>query len=157
MASLMAGSSCDNLARVYLSDSHPSASEMAVVIFESFRLKLNDAVFQTFHRMRRMQRICIIKTSVTSQQDARKLARDMIAAHMAACIQITGPGESVYYWQGKLEQSEEWYLSIKTAKEKRSVLVDWLMQQHPYDVPEIVCTEGEATDSYADWLNDAVI
>jgi periplasmic divalent cation tolerance protein len=99
----------------------------------------------------------MIKTSVASQQDARRLARDMIAARMAACIQITGPGESVYHWQGKLEQTEEWYLSIKTAKEKCPVLVDWLMQQHPYDVPEIICTEGEATDSYADWLNDAII
>jgi len=99
----------------------------------------------------------MIKTSVASQQDARKLAGDMIAARMAACIQITGPGESVYRWQGEPEQAEEWYLSIKTAIEKRPALVDWLMQQHPYDVPEIICTEGEATDPYADWLNDAVI
>jgi periplasmic divalent cation tolerance protein len=99
----------------------------------------------------------MIKTNVSSQQDARKLARDMIAARMAACIQITGPGESIYRWQGKLEQAEEWYLSIKTSEKKRPALMDWLMQQHPYDVPEIICTDGEATDSYADWLNDAVI
>ncbi len=103
-----------------------------------------------------MQQICMIKTSVASQQDARKLARDAIAAHMAACIQITGPGESIYRWQGKLEQAEEWYLSIKTSKQKQPALVDWLMQQHPYEMPEIICTDGDATDSYADWLNNAV-
>lgn len=99
----------------------------------------------------------MVKTSVASQQDARKLARDMIAARRAACIQITGPGESIYHWQGKPEQTEEWYLTIKTSQEKRMVIIDWLMQQHPYDVPEIICTDAEATDSYADWLNDAVI
>ena len=103
-----------------------------------------------------MQRICMIKTSVASQQDARKLARDMITARMAACIQITGPCESIYRWQGKLEQEKEWCLNIKTSKEKQPALVDWLMQQHPYDVPEIICTDGEATGSYVDWLNDAV-
>lgn len=103
-----------------------------------------------------MQRICMIKTSVISQQDAQKLARDMIAAGMAACIQITGPGESIYRWQGNIEQAEEWYLNIKTSYKKYPALVDWLMQQHPYDVPEIICTEVHATDSYADWLNDAI-
>ena len=103
-----------------------------------------------------MQNICMIKTSVASQQDARKLARDIITARLAACIQITGPGESIYRWQGKLEQTEEWYLSIKTSQKKQPALVEWLMQQHPYDMPEIICTDGEATDLYVDWLNDTV-
>jgi periplasmic divalent cation tolerance protein len=106
--------------------------------------------------MRRMQQICIVKTSVPSQQDARKLAKGMMAARLAACIQIIGPGESVYRWQGKLEQTAEWYLKIKTSKKKCSALVDWLMLQHPYDVPEIICTVGDVTATYADWLNDAV-
>lgn len=103
-----------------------------------------------------MQDICMIKTSVASQQDARKLARDIITARLAACIHITGPGESIYRWQGKLEQTEEWYLSIKTSQKKQPALVEWLMQQHPYDMPEIICMSGDATDPYADWLNDTV-
>ncbi len=103
-----------------------------------------------------MQNICMINTSVASQQDARKLARDIITARLAACIQITGPGESIYRWQGKLEQTKEWYLSIKTSQKKQPALVDWLMQQHPYDMPEIICMGGDATDPYADWLNDTV-
>jgi len=103
-----------------------------------------------------MQQIRMVKTSVASHQDAQKLAKNVMAARLAACIQITGPGESVYHWQGKLEQAEEWYLSIKTSKRKCPALVDWLMLQHPYDVPEIICMDGEATDSYVDWLNDAI-
>jgi periplasmic divalent cation tolerance protein len=106
--------------------------------------------------MRRMQQIRIVRTSVASHQDAQKLAKGVMAARLAACIQITGPGESVYHWQGKLEQTEEWYLNIKTSKKKCPALVDWLMLQHPYDVPEIICMDGEATDSYVDWLNDAI-
>jgi periplasmic divalent cation tolerance protein len=98
----------------------------------------------------------MIKTSVASQQDARKLARDIITARLAACIQITGPGESIYRWQDKLEQTEEWYLSIKTSQKKQPALVDWLMKQHPYDVPEIICMSGDATNPYADWLNDTI-
>ena len=103
-----------------------------------------------------MQQVCVINTSVASQQDARKLAGNMLTAGLAACIHITGPGESIYRWQDKLEQGEEWYLSIKTSKAKRPALVDWLMQQHPYETPEIICTVADATDPYADWLNHAV-
>jgi periplasmic divalent cation tolerance protein len=103
-----------------------------------------------------MQQICIIKTSVASQQDARKLAGGVITTRLAACIQITGPGESIYRWQGKPEQSMEWHLSFKTSKEKCSALVDWLLQHHPYDVPEIICADWSATDAYARWLNEAL-
>ncbi len=103
-----------------------------------------------------MQKICMIKTSVASKQDARKLASEMITTRMAACIQITGPCQSFYHWQGKLEQKKEWCLTIKTSKQKRLELVDWLIQRHPYDVPEIICTDGESTNSYVNWLNDAV-
>ena len=65
-----------------------------------------------------MQRICMIKTSVASQQDARKLAGDMIAARMAACIQITGPGESAYRWQGKLEQDRGMVFEHQNIRKK---------------------------------------
>lgn len=103
-----------------------------------------------------MQEICMIKTSVASQQDARKLARDIITARLAACIQITGPGESIYRWQGAVEQTEEWYLNIKTSQQKRPAAIAWLMQQHPYEVPEIICLNAGATDPYANWLNDTL-
>jgi len=99
-----------------------------------------------------MNPIYVIQTSVSSMQDARRLAGESLASHLAACVQILGPGQSMYRWQGAIEESEEFYLSFKTSAAKRSELMDWLIRQHPYDVPEIICHEWSASPDYADWL-----
>jgi periplasmic divalent cation tolerance protein len=100
-----------------------------------------------------MSPICIvIQTSVASLQEARNLAEASLSKHLAACVQILGPGQSLYRWHGTIEEAEEYYLSFKTSAEKRSDLMDWLIGQHPYDTPEIICHECTASRDYIDWL-----
>ena len=103
-----------------------------------------------------MQSICLVRTSAASESDARALAEQAVAARLAACVQITGPGESLYRWQGRVACEQEWYLSLKTSPERCAELIDWLGQNHPYDLPEIVSTEVDASDAYASWLRDCV-
>lgn len=100
-----------------------------------------------------MQKICIVRTSVASRSDARDLAGRVVAAQLAACVHITGPGESVYHWQGEVRREPEWYLAMKTSGERCAALVAWLEQHHPYELPEIVCANPEASDRYAGWLH----
>ncbi|OIO72691.1 MAG: hypothetical protein AUJ57_05550 [Zetaproteobacteria bacterium CG1_02_53_45] len=103
-----------------------------------------------------MVKICVIKTSVRSIEQADMLADGLVAAGIAACVQIFGPGMSVYRWQGRVEQEQEFYLTIKTSTELCKVVVDWLTESHPYDTPEIIWAEYQASDVYADWLAGAV-
>ncbi|MDQ6996261.1 MAG: divalent-cation tolerance protein CutA [Mariprofundus sp.] len=99
-----------------------------------------------------MQKICLIHTSVSSKSEASILAADLMDTRLAACVQISGPGLSVYRWQGKVEQTDEYYLNIKTSLACCDDVVTWLQQNHPYELPEIILTECEATVAYADWL-----
>jgi len=103
-----------------------------------------------------MQRICLVSTSAACEADARALAEQAVAARLAACVQITGPGESLYRWQGSTAREQEWYLNLKTTVEKRAELVDWLGKHHPYELPEIVAAEMDASDAYAGWLRSCV-
>jgi len=103
-----------------------------------------------------MQKICVIKTSVNSRAQADMLAVGLIEAGIAACVQILGPGMSVYRWQGKVEQEQEFYLMIKTSTEMCKVVVDWLTESHPYDTPEIIWTEHQTTGEYGNWLTDQI-
>jgi len=89
---------------------------------------------------------------VPSQQVAHQLAHAAVESRLAACVQILGPGHSIYRWQEAVEESEEYYLNFKTSAAKATALMDWLSQQHPYDVPEIVCTTCATTKDYGDWL-----
>ena len=103
----------------------------------------------------RMQKICLIHTSVSSLSEAKIVATGLVRDHIAACVQIGGPGVSIYRWQGKLEQSDEYYISIKTTSAQCRHVIDWLEQHHPYELPEIVWSESSATDAYADWVHDS--
>ncbi|MDX8407807.1 MAG: divalent-cation tolerance protein CutA [Mariprofundaceae bacterium] len=100
-----------------------------------------------------MQATCvIIHTSVADEREANRLARAALESRLAACVQILGPGRSIYRWQGAVEESDEYYLSFKTAAAKRDALMDWLGRQHPYDVPEMVCTDCTTSEDYGNWL-----
>ncbi|ATX80765.1 divalent cation tolerance protein [Mariprofundus aestuarium] len=103
-----------------------------------------------------MQKICLIKTSVNSLQEAEELAANLVKTHLAACIQISGPGKSVYHWQGKLEMEEEYYLSIKTAPALRETAIAQLARSHPYEVPEIIWSEFDTTGDYGSWVYSEV-
>ncbi len=100
-----------------------------------------------------MQKICLIHTSVSTMSEATILADALMDTHLAACVQITGPGLSIYRWQGKIEQADEYYINIKTSAKRSDDVVNWLKQHHPYDLPEIIRMECETTKAYADWVH----
>ena len=101
----------------------------------------------------RMQKVCLIHTSISSMAEARTLANDLMRTHLAACVQISGPGISIYRWKDKIEQADEYYISIKTSTARGGDVVNWLKQHHPYNLPEIVWTACETTEAYADWVH----
>jgi len=99
-------------------------------------------------------RICLIQTSVETADQARLLADGLLDARLAACVQITASGESHYHWRGGREQSTEYYISIKTRPQLQAAVVGWLEANHPYELPEIVCLDAEASPAYAAWVRD---
>ncbi len=104
-----------------------------------------------------MQKICLIQTSVASLSEAKRFSNAMIQSRLCACVQITGSGLSIYRWQGEIEQTEEYYLSIKTSLAKKDSVVAWLQQHHAYDLPEITWLLCESDEVYADWVHAAVV
>ena len=82
-----------------------------------------------------------VLTTVDSAEEAERLARSITAARLAACVQIIGPIRSVYWWQDKLEDAQEWQLLIKTTTEGLSELERHIKANHSYETPEITATE----------------
>ncbi len=46
--------------------------------------------------------------------------------------------ESVYRWQGKVEDAQEWLLIIKTTVEQFVRVKETIREVHSYDLPEII-------------------
>ena len=101
-----------------------------------------------------MDSIYLIITTVAKEEDANKLANLAIEKNMAACAQIQSQCTSTYRWQGQIETATEYPVHFKTNEANKQTLMRMLKQNHPYDVPEIICIKVDEVDSdYADWLN----
>ncbi|MDQ6971569.1 MAG: divalent-cation tolerance protein CutA [Mariprofundaceae bacterium] len=99
--------------------------------------------------------IGIILTSLDDASMAKKLARRLVEKRLAACVQINGPGCSVYHWHGELQETDEYFLSIKALPEHQDEIIRWLERHHPYDTPEVIVLQGQAAKAYADWVTQS--
>ena len=94
-----------------------------------------------------------VHTTIDSRDAAQKIAETVVAKRLAACVQISGPIMSVYWWEGKIEHAQEWVCTAKTQKKLYQELEKVIKEVHPYDVPEILATEiVEGIKSYEDWI-----
>ncbi len=91
-------------------------------------------------------------TTTASREDAEKLARSCIDQGLAACIQIDGPITSFYRWQGQTEQEEEFRLTVKFVAEKGPALEQWLLANHPYQIPQwLTVKASHVLPAYLSW------
>ncbi len=95
------------------------------------------------------------RTTVETQEQALDLSRKLVNARLVACSQVDGPLTSVYHWNGKIEQSEEWGLTLKFPAVKEEELVRFLAANHPYEEPQWVHWESEASVGYSEWATQA--
>jgi periplasmic divalent cation tolerance protein len=91
-------------------------------------------------------------------EEARKIARGVVEKHLAACVNIvTHAVESFYTWEGKLEDSSEYLLMMKTSEERLEELQKEVLTLHSYDTPEFVVLPIVAgSEAYLKWMEESV-
>jgi periplasmic divalent cation tolerance protein len=106
--------------------------------------------------MQEEQDILTVTTTVGSVGAAQRLAREIIARRLAACVQLDETAQSVYRWQGRLCEEPEVRLTLKTLPECVDALQGLFREQHPYDVPQFVAWPVRASAAYAAWVRGEV-
>jgi len=95
----------------------------------------------------------IVLTTVGTTFDPLPLATQLVEKRLAACVNVIPQIQSVYRWQGKIENDSEKLLLIKTADSRLEELKKALFAAHPYEVPEFVVLQPvELSDAYKAWL-----
>jgi periplasmic divalent cation tolerance protein len=95
----------------------------------------------------------IVLTTVGDKQSADKLALQLVEQRLAACVNIVGPVQSVYRWQGKIERADEYLLIVKTTAEQASRVETAFKEMHPYDLPEHLELSVEGgSEAYLGWI-----
>ena len=99
----------------------------------------------------------LVLTTCPNLEVANNLAHTLLENHLAACINILPNLQSIYEWEGKMVSDAEVLLFIKTRREHYAAIEQILLQQHPYDVPELIALPIEmGLSSYLTWLDSVV-
>jgi len=101
--------------------------------------------------------LVVATTTVEKQDQADELARRIIDARLAACVQIDGPITSHYVWERSTQRSVEWRLTIKTLASAAAALSELVHRIHPYDIPQwVVLSTHEVSPDYYRWAQNTV-
>lgn len=88
--------------------------------------------------------------------EAHDLARALVEAGVAACVNVVPGLRSLYRWEGALRDDPESLLLVKTVEERLPDLARVLGEQHPYEVPEMLVFKPDSGSApYLAWLASA--
>jgi len=98
-----------------------------------------------------------VTTTTETEEQALAIARHLVAAKLAACVQVTGPIESTYLWKGKMEDAREYLCLIKTRSGLFDEVKAAIKEMHSYETPEIIAIPIVKGDSdYLKWIGDTL-
>lgn len=99
----------------------------------------------------------LVFTNCPGLDVAQLIARQLVDARLAACVNILAPCRSVYEWQGKRCEEDEIPLLIKTTSACYPALEAMIRQNHPYELPEIVAVDiAHGLPAYLAWVSGQV-
>lgn len=98
-----------------------------------------------------------VLTTASSEEEAERIASDLLDRGLAACVQVVGPITSRYRWQGQLERATEWQCLAKTEAAAYPAVEKAIGAINSYDEPEIIATPIVAgSEGYLAWVGESL-
>ncbi|MEE8329543.1 MAG: divalent-cation tolerance protein CutA [Thermodesulfovibrionia bacterium] len=98
----------------------------------------------------------VVLITTPKEEEAAKIARALVEARLAACVNIVKDIRSIYRWQGKIEDDTEILLIVKTKKKLFEALAAEVKGIHSYTVPEIIALPiVQGLEDYLKWLSES--
>jgi periplasmic divalent cation tolerance protein len=95
----------------------------------------------------------LVFTTFSDGESAAPVVRQLLEEKLIACATILPGARSLYAWEGKIQDTTEVLVLLKTLGPLYAKLEKRLTQLHPYDTPEIVALEaGAVAKPYAAWV-----
>jgi periplasmic divalent cation tolerance protein len=95
----------------------------------------------------------VVFSTAASAAEAEAIARKLVEERLAACVNVVTGVRSFYRWKGKIENSPEWLLVIKSSRGRFDALRTVLEKLHSYDVPEVIALPVvEGAENYLNWM-----
>ena len=105
-----------------------------------------------------MEKFVTVYITAPNQKEAQKISHLILSEKLAGCINIIPYTESLYHWEGKIENHSEAVLIAKTRKSLVKKLIEFVKNHHSYKVPCItVLPIVDGNKDYFKWLSKETI
>lgn len=95
----------------------------------------------------------IVLTTVGTEEQANLLADELVVRRHAACVHMIRIGRTVYRWQGRILDDNEYLLIAKTTDEEYPLVEATIQELNTYEVPEILAFEVKHGDpKFFEWI-----
>lgn len=100
---------------------------------------------------------CLVVLVTGPEDEMIELARMLVNAGLAACVNVLKSVKSIYWWEGRVNEDVESLLVIKTESDRLEDLMNFVKKYHPYKVPEIISLNVvSGNPEYLKWVSDSV-
>ena len=85
--------------------------------------------------------------------EAKKIVYGLLEGHLIACASILPGIESIYRWEGKIEESQEVKVILKTTVSQYDAVQKYIQSHCSYEVPEISQIHvADGNPAYLSWV-----
>jgi periplasmic divalent cation tolerance protein len=97
----------------------------------------------------------VVFITCPDENDGKRIANLLLKERLAACVNIIPNLKSSFWWSGKIHESKEALLVVKTKKRVLRKLIRIVKDSHQYENPEIIALPiiGGSKD-YTGWIED---
>lgn len=96
----------------------------------------------------------LIQTTTPTRDEALRLARGLVEQGLVACAQLCDI-ESIYLWDGQLQQEPECRLLLKTSADKWPEVERFIRERHSHEVPAIFALPvTQVSQAYGAWVHE---
>jgi periplasmic divalent cation tolerance protein len=100
-----------------------------------------------------MMKVNFIYMTAGSREEARNIGKELVAAGLAACVNILDNMNSFYKWQGEIQDDTEAVIIAKTTEDRVPALIEKVKALHSYDCPCIVAIPvSGGNQAFLDWV-----
>jgi periplasmic divalent cation tolerance protein len=102
--------------------------------------------------------LVVLYVTASSREEAEKIAANLVETKLAACCNIVQGVNSIYFWDGKVNNDNEALMIIKSRESLIERIASRVKELHSYKVPEVIALPivGGSSD-YIKWVLESTI
>ena len=98
--------------------------------------------------------VLVVTCTFPEHEIAWRISREAVEEGLAACATLIPEVKSIYRWKGKIETANETAVFFKTTEAEFDALRNFVLKDHPYEVPEFVAWPvAEGSPEYLAWVD----